>query len=80
MVKAKVTSGVHAGTWIGRVAVRASGSFDIQTAEGVRLGISWKHCQIIQRADGYGYLRTETKKGAGSSPYLKVEASTAGIR
>jgi hypothetical protein len=80
MVKATVPSGVHAGTWVGRVAVRASGSFNIQTAESVRQGISWKNCQIIQRADGYGYSTTQTKKGAGSSPYLKVGVSPAGIR
>jgi hypothetical protein len=35
MVKAMLESGVHTGTWVGRVAVRASGSFNIQTADGV---------------------------------------------
>jgi hypothetical protein len=80
MIKAILGSGVHAGTWVGRVAVRASGSFNIQTAESVRQGISWKYCQVIQRADGYGYSTTQTKKGAGSSPYLKVGVSPAGIR
>jgi 5-methylcytosine-specific restriction endonuclease McrA len=80
MVKATLESGVHAGTWVGRVAVRASGRFNIQTAEGVRQGISWKNCKVIQRADGYGYSTTQTKKGAGSSPYLKVGVSPAGIR
>lgn len=39
----------------GRVAVRATGSFNIQTAEGVVQGISHRHCTLIQRADGYGY-------------------------
>jgi len=29
-----VTKGVHVGTWVGRVAVRASGSFNIKTASG----------------------------------------------
>jgi hypothetical protein len=79
MVKAVLDTGVHAGTWVGRVAVRASGSFNIQTVNGVRQGIGYKHCQVIQRADGYGYSTTQTKKGAGSSPYLKVGVSPVGI-
>jgi 5-methylcytosine-specific restriction endonuclease McrA len=78
MVKAVLDTGVHTGTWVGRVAVRASGSFNIQTAAGVRQGISWKHCQVLQRADGYGYSTTETK--GGFSPCLKVGVSPAGIR
>ena len=43
------------GLHTGRVAVRASGSFNIQTVEGVVQGISHKHCKVIQRSDGYGY-------------------------
>ena len=55
MVKAVVTKGKRIGTYTGRVAVRATGSFNIQTAEGVVQGISHRHCTLIQRADGYGY-------------------------
>lgn len=55
MVRAVLAKGVHAGTWIGRVAVRATGSFNIQTAGQVRQGIGWKHCTLLQRGDGYGY-------------------------
>ena len=36
--------GVHAG----RVAVRASGSFNVQTASGAVQGISRRHCGIVQ--------------------------------
>jgi hypothetical protein len=36
---------------VGRVAVRATGSFNV----GAVQGINWKHCRIIHRADGYGY-------------------------
>jgi len=54
-VKAVVPNGKKTGTHTGRVAVRASGSFNIQTAAGVAQGISHKHCKVIQRADGYGY-------------------------
>jgi hypothetical protein len=81
MVRAVLDKGVHVGTWVGRVAVRASGSFNIQTTAGVRQGIGWKVCRILQRADGYGYSLTPTnKKGAASSPCLKVGVSTASVR
>ena len=81
MVKAVLAKGVHIGTWIGRVAVRASGSFNVQTGAIVRQGISWKNCRMIQRADGYGYSITSTdKKGAASSPCLKAGVSAANVR
>ncbi|MDE3023460.1 MAG: RRXRR domain-containing protein [Pseudomonadota bacterium] len=56
MVCAQVPTGKKAGIHTGRVAVRATGSFNIQTATGVVQGISHRHCKVIQRADGYGYL------------------------
>jgi 5-methylcytosine-specific restriction endonuclease McrA len=55
MVRADVPHGVKAGIHHGRVAVRQSGSFNVQTAAGVVQGISWKHCTILHRADGYDY-------------------------
>lgn len=55
MVKAIVPKGTKAGVWLGRVAVRKTGSFNIQTLEGAIQGISYKHCTLTQRADGYGY-------------------------
>lgn len=69
MVKATVPSGKKAGVHAGRVAVRATGSFNIRTADGVVQGISHKHCRITQRADGYGYavqpkIATTTKEDA----------------
>ena len=57
MVKAIVTKGKKVGEYTGRVAVRASGSFNIQTAEGLVQGISHRCCTLIQRSDGYGYSR-----------------------
>ncbi|MBX9936892.1 MAG: HNH endonuclease [Burkholderiaceae bacterium] len=60
MVRADVPSGVKAGIHTGRVAVRASGSFNIQSHQDgksvVVQGISHKHCRVIQRGDGYGYF------------------------
>jgi len=55
MVSANVANGKKIGFYVGRVAVRATGSFNIQTAQGVVQGISHRHCKVIQRADGYGY-------------------------
>ena len=60
MVKAIVTKGKKIGQYFGRVAVRSSGNFNLQTPEGVVQGISHRNCQIVQRADGYGYFFTET--------------------
>ena len=60
LVRAEVPAGVKAGTHTGRVAIRASGSFNIQSYQDgksvVVQGISHRHCRIIQRADGYGYF------------------------
>lgn len=68
MVTARVTKGVKTGVHKGRVAIRLSGSFNIQCGlKGVPAiqGISHKHCRITQRADGYGYSQPEqTKKGS----------------
>jgi 5-methylcytosine-specific restriction endonuclease McrA len=55
LVHAIVPSGSKVGTYVGRVAVRGSGSFNITTAQGTVQGISYRHCQSIQRADGYSY-------------------------
>jgi len=55
IVKAIVTKGKKIGTYIGRVVVRASGSFDIGSGEEKVGGISHKYCQLLQRSDGYEY-------------------------
>src|SRR3982750_3709330 len=49
-VRAIVTKGKKTGQHVGRVAVRASSSFNIQTMQGVVQGISWKNCRLLQRA------------------------------
>jgi hypothetical protein len=54
IVKAIVTTGKKVGKYLGRVAVRTSGSFNISASELVQ-GISHKYCQIIHKKDGYGY-------------------------
>jgi len=55
IVKAIVTKGKKIGTYIGRVVVRSRGSFDIGSGEKKVGSISYKYCQLLQRADGYEY-------------------------
>ena len=55
MVKADVPKGKKTGKYVGRVAVRSTGFFNIQTLDKIIQGVSYKHCVSIQRNDGYGY-------------------------
>jgi 5-methylcytosine-specific restriction endonuclease McrA len=55
IVRAVVTSGTKQGTYVGKVAVRASGSFNITTKHGKVQGISHRCCTLIVRSDGYSY-------------------------
>jgi 5-methylcytosine-specific restriction endonuclease McrA len=55
MVRAVVTSGTKQGIYVGRVLVRASGSFDIRTEQGRVQGISHRFCTPIHHCDGYSY-------------------------
>ena len=61
MVKAIVTRGSKQGEYLGRVAVRSSGSFDIQTKAKTIQGIRYKHFHIVQRGDGYLYNYKQRK-------------------
>ena len=45
-----------AGAHVGRVLVRASGSFDVVTPTRRVGGISWRYCQQLQQGDGYTCL------------------------
>jgi len=63
LVCARVPTGKKTGTHTGRVAIRESGYFNIQTGATVVQGISHKHCELLQRADGYGYSWIATTKG-----------------
>jgi len=66
-VKAMVPTGKKQGTYTGRVAVRASGSFNIQTPGGLVQGVSHKHCTLIQRGSGYGFSLTTIANSNGGS-------------
>ena len=55
MVTATVVAGRNAGVHVGRVAVRQTGSFNLQTHSRVVQGINHKYCRLLMRGDGYGY-------------------------
>lgn len=60
------TRGVH----LGRVAVRASGSFRV----GKMDGINARYCQVVQRVDGYDYRWAGQESGEpGPAPHPQKE-------
>jgi len=66
-VRAVVPTGAKAGTYVGRVAVRASGSFNVTTIrpDGNTVtvqSISHRHFRLLNRADGWGYTRKAEKR------------------
>jgi 5-methylcytosine-specific restriction endonuclease McrA len=80
-VFASVPEGKKRGTYTGRVAVRSSGFFNIQTNTGVVQGISWKYCQLKSRANGYNYslITNNSKKERRFLPPLKEWVSAPSI-
>jgi 5-methylcytosine-specific restriction endonuclease McrA len=64
IVRAVVTSGAKIGVYTGRVAVRATGSFNVTTAQGSIQGIAARYCRTVHRCDGYSYQR----RGAALPP------------
>lgn len=63
-VQAVVPGGKKRGRYTGRVAVRATGSFNIQTPTGVVQGIHHRHCRILHHADGYTYTQRSASSPA----------------
>ncbi len=61
LVHAVVPVGRKAGTYVGKVAVRSSGSFNIVTSHGSVQGISHRFCRLIARADGYSYYQRKKR-------------------
>ncbi len=55
LVRAVVTSGTRQGTYVGKVAVRTRGIFNITTAQGVVTDIHHRFCALTARSDGYTY-------------------------
>jgi len=55
IVRAVVTTGTKVGTYVGKVAIRATGSFNITTPAGTVQGISHRFCTTVHHCDGYSY-------------------------
>jgi 5-methylcytosine-specific restriction endonuclease McrA len=55
IVKAVVTTGKKVGEYVGKIATRATGSFDIFSKQGRITGISHRFCSAIHKKDGYAY-------------------------
>ncbi len=73
MVRALIPAGKHQGSYLARVAVRASGSFNLQTDSATIQGVSHKLCRGVQRGCGYGYqllnsIHNSQGKERASSP------------
>ena len=62
LVSAVVPSGKKQGRYRGRVAVRATGNFNIHISSGVVQGISAKHCRLLQRKNGYSYKHLKEER------------------
>jgi len=75
MVKAVVPKGKRAGTHIGRVAVRSTGSFRV----GQEDGISWRYCTLVQRANGYEYSNGGGDTRQGTVPPFLPTLKRAGF-
>ena len=75
LVQAKVPAPLKtAGSHVGPVAVRASGSFRVGRVDG----INWRYCRLAQRADGYAYRLVE--KGGGADPVAEARGLRAATR
>jgi 5-methylcytosine-specific restriction endonuclease McrA len=55
IVRAVVTTGKKIGNYVGKVAIRSSGNFNISAKNGLVQGISHKFCKRIHAKDGYSY-------------------------
>lgn len=55
LVRATVTTGKKVGCYVGRVAVRANGSFNLTTPSGTIQGLHYRFFRCLHRADGYSY-------------------------
>lgn len=77
IIKADVPKGKKQGKYLGKVAVRSSGYFNITTEKKTIQGIGHKSCSIVQKNDGYSY---NTKRISNSSPSIENGVSLVGLR
>lgn len=68
---------VKAGVYVGRLAVRATGSCNITTVAGTVQGIHVRYCRPLHRGDGYSYAYQYQQKGEGGASSLGVNAGVS---
>lgn len=71
----EVTGKEHATHTI-RVAVPAAGSLTISTAAASVQGVGHKHCTVLQRGDGYGFLWKEVAFASPPCTSLRTGSRT----
>ena len=59
IVKAVVPSGKPQGTHVGKVAIKARGTFTITTQERAVPDVPHRYCRRVHQADGYKYQKGE---------------------
>ena len=83
IVKAVVPTGSKAGEYLGRVAVRSRGYFNIETKSSLAKDIGYKFCRLLQRNDGYSYNYKERDVAslafATSSTLENLSAMNCGV-
>jgi len=55
MVRAILPKGKNTGRYVGRVTVRATGVFELNTSQGKISPVNHKYCRSVYRSDGYSY-------------------------
>jgi 5-methylcytosine-specific restriction endonuclease McrA len=75
LVRAVVTKGRKAGQYTGRVAVRSTGSFNIQMPSLTVEGIAHRFCRILARTDGYTYSQIPAAPAAALLPAVNGHVS-----
>ncbi len=76
IVQAVVTKGKKSGRYDGKVAIRASGFFNITLEDKTAQGINYKFCKRVHTSDGYRYNflgASSALKGTVSAPLGDVE-------
>lgn len=62
IARAVVPTGKKAGTHFGRVAVRASGKFNITTSAGIVTSINHRRFTLVQRGNGWTHTEIRTER------------------
>ena len=79
IVRAEVLTGKKVGTYVGRVAVRTTGSFNLTTKNGTVQGISHRFCTPLHRCDGYSYQAGDPIPCPKKGTPLSSPASMPGV-